>query len=319
MERARLIYLIQKLRSGEIAPDEQDELESYWLLAQNDDTLFNSLSGEERNAIRANIFDGIQSKIGTMKKQQPVSRSLFSETRWMLGMAAAVTLILVLALYQTGFQGGENKISTAYGEHMNVALPDGSAVVINGNSTIRFDAEWATDADREIWVDGEAFFEVVHTKNDNKFVVHTDNGMDVQVLGTKFNVKTRRGKTEVMLQEGKVRLDVVKDEGKETMTLQPGELATLDDRELMKVKIKPNRYASWKDNKLFFDQTPLRDIALILEDTYGIRVVFESDEIADRKLSGEIASDDAEDILKAIQETLDVNITREGQHALFHL
>lgn len=319
MEKTRLTYLIQRSRSGEITSEEQDELEAYWLLAQNDDTLFNTLSGDEKDAVRTNIRNGIRAKISMLEERQRGSYNLFAGSRWLAGMAAAVTMIVVLSFYWTEFQGSESRVTTAYGEQLAIDLPDGSAVVINGNSTVRFDEEWATDADREVWVEGEAFFEVVHTKNNSKFVVHTDNGMDVQVLGTKFNVKTRRGKTEVMLQEGKVRLDLVKDEGKETMTLEPGELATLADSELMKVKIKPNVYASWKDHKLFFDQTPLRDIALILEDTYGIRVVFETDEIASRKLSGEIASDDAEDILRAIQETLDVNIIREGQHAIFHL
>ena len=120
-----------------------------------------------------------------------------------------------------------------------------------------------------------------------------------------------------MLQEGKVQLNVEKTELKKTMMLQPCELATFEDRKLSKMTIKPVEYASWKENKLYFDQTPLRDIAPMLEDTYGTPVVFASEEIADRKLSGEISSDEAKDILSAIEESLDIRISYAGDTAIF--
>jgi hypothetical protein len=58
-----------------------------------------------------------------------------------------------------------------------------------------------------VWIGGEGFFDVTHTINHRKFIVHTQNDMDVRVLGTKFNVRIR-SETEVMLQEGKVNLEI---------------------------------------------------------------------------------------------------------------
>lgn len=318
MDKSRITYLVQKLRSKQAAPEERDELESFWHLAQQDKTLFNALSGTEKESIRLAVYEGIKSKIGEMERsRQPVHRTMPSSS-WLLKIAASIAFILAITVFWTQYKTAVKEFQTSYGEHLTVALPDNSVVVINGNSTLRYNPSWTKDGDREVWIEGEGFFDVTHIINDQKFIVHTRDNMDVQVLGTKFNVKIRRGKTEVMLQEGKVRLDVGESELTETMMLRPGELATLEDSKLMKVKVRPAEYASWKEHKLFFNQTPLREVANILEDTYGIQVVFESEEIADRKLSGEISSDKATDILKAIKESFDINITHEGSQVVFH-
>ena len=318
MDKSRITFLVQKLRRKQATFEEKDELESFWHLAQSDETLFNALSTAEKESIKVAIFEGIKSKITILEKaQKPVHRTM-PASGWFLKIAASIAFIIAISVFWTKYNDSDNEFHTAYGEHLTIMLPDSSRVVINGNSTLRYNPAWSPDKDREVWIAGEGFFEVTHTVNHQKFIVHTEDNMDVQVLGTKFNVKIRRGKTEVMLQEGKVRLDVEKSESTATMTLQPGELATLEDRKLLKVKVKPSEYAAWKEHKLFFDQTPLREVANILEDTYGIQVVFENETLVNRKLSGEISSDKATDILKAIKESFDISITNDGHRVVFH-
>lgn len=317
MDKSRITYLVKKLRSKQAAPEERDELESFWQLAQQDKTLFNALSGAEKESIRQAVFEGIKFKIEEVERSRKPEHRIMPSP-WLLKIAASIAFIIAISVFWMQYNTTVKEFHTSYGEHLTVALPDNSVVVINGNSTLRYNPSWTKDEDREVWIEGEGFFDVTHTINDQKFIVHTRDNMDVQVLGTKFNVKIRRGKTEVMLQEGKVRLDVGESESAETMTLKPGELATLKDSKLMKVKVRPAEYASWKEHKLFFNQTPLREVANILEDTYGIQVVFESEEIADRKLSGEISSDKATDILKAIKESFDISIAHEGSQVVFH-
>lgn len=320
MDKSRIAYLVQKLRRNQASAEERDELESFWVLAQNDDSLLDRLTQQEKESIRLLMFQRIKFRIGRQesgKKQSPKGAFL---TSWGLKIAASIALMVAVSavwVFTNTATHSVREFRTGYGEHKTVSLPDGSTVVINGNSALRYDASWSEDRNREVWIEGEGFFDVTHARNDLKFVVHTEYDMDVQVLGTKFNVKARRGKTEVMLQEGKVQLNVEKTELKKTMMLQPGELATFEDRKLSKMTIKPVEYASWKENKLYFDQTPLRDIAPMLEDTYGTPVVFASEEIADRKLSGEISSDEAKDILSAIEESLDIRISYAGDTAIF--
>ena len=72
---------------------------------------------------------------------------------------------------------------TAYGETKTVELPDGSKVTLNTNSNIRIKHAWNAEIPREVWLDGEAFFKVSHQGNNQKFVVHTQDNVDVEVLG----------------------------------------------------------------------------------------------------------------------------------------
>jgi ferric-dicitrate binding protein FerR (iron transport regulator) len=71
-------------------------------------------------------------------------------------------------------------------------LPDNSTVILNANSSLRYQENWEAELLREVWVDGEAFFSVVHTHNHQRFRVNVTDDLKVEVLGTEFNVKDRR-------------------------------------------------------------------------------------------------------------------------------
>ena len=318
MDKVRIAYLIQKSRSHQATQQETDELEALWLLAQSDQTLLNNLSEEERESIRVAMLHNIKQKIFSEKSREMTVRHNSPALSWALRVAASVTVIAAITfLWLQNRQQHQNEFRTAYGEQMTVRLPDHSLVVINGNSSLRYNRGW-DDANREVWIHGEGFFEVTHTEDNQEFVVHTEGGMDVQVLGTKFNVKVRRGKAEVLLQEGKVRVDVADDDAGTSMMLQPGELVVLENQQFQKTAVKAEEYVSWKENRLFFEQTSLRDIAILLEDTYGMNVIFQDSNLAGRRLSGEISVDNASDIVEAIKESLDIGITHDGNTIVIH-
>lgn len=317
MDRSRIAYLIKRLRRQQATAEEKAELDEMWRLAKSDATALDELSDEESESIRVSILEGVKSKISLLEKSQRASRPFTPSVKWSLKIAASVSFIVIISIFWTAyFQGDVQRFETAYGEHLTVELPDRSIVVLNGNSTLQYKDSWDVDKDREVWIEGEGFFDVTHTINHQKFIVHTQSDMDVQVLGTKFNVRVRRSKTEVMLQEGKVNLEVGRQRSVQMMTLHPGDLAILKGSRLTKRKVKPVEYSAWKEHRLFFDQTHLGEIARMLEDTYGLRVIFATDSLAHRKLSGAISSENPDDILKAIEESLSVTITRQGTNVV---
>jgi len=318
MDSDRIAYLINRFRSGEATPQEIDELESFWYLAQSDDTQFNALDESERESIRIAMLQNIRSQMSDMTERVHEQSANSPVLSWVWKVAASLTLIVAVAFVWTSVFRSEKIFRSAYGEQMTVRLPDKSLVVINGNSSLKYITGWDERHDREVWIEGEGFFEVTHTLSDQKFIVHTESGMDVQVLGTKFNVKVRRGKTEVMLQEGKVRLNIEQDPANEGLELKPGDLAVFEDAQLETKTVSAKEYSAWKDNKLFFDQTPLADIAILLEDTYGLSVVFEDETLATRSLSGEISADSPLDIIRAITVSLDIEVTHDQERIVFH-
>lgn len=318
MDKDRIAYLIKKLRAGNATSEEIDELESFWYLAQSDETNFNAMDKAEQELIRVAMLQQIRSEISERSKSFDNWTANPPVLSWIWKIAASLTIIAAVAFIWLSTATGNKEFRTAYGEQLTVRLPDQSFVVINGNSSLRYRTGWDETNDREVWIEGEGFFEVTHTRSNQKFIVHTESGMDVQVLGTKFNVKVRRGKTEVMLQEGRVRLNIGQHETNDGLELKPGDLAVFEDARLETKAVSARKYSAWKDNKLFFDQTPLAEIAVLLEDTYGLKVVFEDESLSERNLSGEISADSAVDIIRAITESLDVQVTHDKNRIVFH-
>jgi ferric-dicitrate binding protein FerR (iron transport regulator) len=116
-----------------------------------------------------------------------------------------------------------------------------------------------------------------------------------------------------MLTEGKVKLELDGADSNRALFLKPGELATVKNKELSAQSVNKQRYTSWVENKLFFERTPLREISILLKDTYGLNVTFSDPALETRELSGEISAASVDEILYAIGETLDLKVEREGQ------
>ena len=140
-------------------------------------------------------------------------------------------------------------------------------------------------------------------------------GLEVEVLGTKFNVKSRGRGSEVLLTEGSVKLNLAS-ESKDAVILQPGEMVTMKEKKLLKHTVEGKKYTSWVSRKLYFDKMPLSELAEMLNDTYGLQVTFQNEELKARQLSGEISSASIDDILFAIAETFDVEVTRQDDSSI---
>jgi ferric-dicitrate binding protein FerR (iron transport regulator) len=100
------------------------------------------------------------------------------------------------------------------------------------------------------------------------------------------------------------------------VTLQPGEMATVKEKKLSKRIVEGKKYTSWVRQKLFFDKMPLAELAQMLKETYGVQVTFQNEELKHRQLSGEISSATIDDILFAIAETFDIEVTKRSANSV---
>lgn len=238
--------------------------------------------------------------------------------------AASITGFLLLAggVIYFQFLPRQQRIHTAFGETRTVTLPDGSTVLLNGNSTLTYTDHWTNKEAREVWLDGEGFFKV--TKKNSldgrvKFVTHTP-GLDITVLGTQFNVNTRRGKTDVMLLEGHVQLSKPDQQSGPVIDMKPGQFAatqpTIENVEIRTEK--PQLHTSWITHQFVFDNTSLSDIAQQLRDTYGLEVVFEDSDLANRRFTGNLSDQSIETLLTTLSLTFDVTAERTGNRISLH-
>ena len=130
---------------------------------------------------------------------------------WFKSIAIAASVVLVVAsgvwyLATHNVEGSSNLYKTGFAKTKKITLPDGSKVTLNANSELKLSSNWGDKGDRQVWLEGEAYFEVEKKlATHQKFIVHTKD-IDVEVLGTKFNVNTRHEKAIVSLEEGKIKL-----------------------------------------------------------------------------------------------------------------
>ncbi len=322
MDKSELARLINRLKSGAATEREKEILESYWESALKDNSGLDGVSPHAQENLKKDMFVAITNQLRFNKQQKVIPH--FKRDLLLYKIAAAILILFVSsAVWYLNVKIKSNapavnaltEVHTNYGQRLTIKLPDESSVVLNGNSTIQYSKNWSESQPREVWIDGEGFFAVQHTKNHQKFIVHTREGLNVEVLGTKFNVKSREHGSEVLLTEGKVQLNV-SNEADRTVILKPGELATMKKNKLSKRAVEDKQYTSWVRSKLFFDKMTLEELAQILHDTYGLQVSFQNEELKYRQLSGEISSASTEDILFAIAETFNIEVTKKNDNTV---
>ncbi|MBO0948076.1 FecR family protein [Fibrella forsythiae] len=231
--------------------------------------------------------------------------------------AAAIGLLGTLA---TGWYIRESrhqhKEHTAFGETRTLTLPDGSTVQLNGNSTLTYQDDWDETHPREVWLDGEGFFTVAKKAVSGqrvKFTTHTP-GLDVQVLGTQFNVHSRRGQTDVTLVEGKVELIRPGETKARILEMKPGQIATAKPgiEQVAVQETTPEIQTAWTQKQFIFDKTPLREVGQQLSDSYGLTLVFDNEALAARQFTGNLSSQDVETLLTTLAATFDLTIERDS-------
>jgi transmembrane sensor len=241
--------------------------------------------------------------------------ALVREMPWYRLAAVFAGLVLLLAGgYAYLFASNIVTVSTAYGEVRRLTLPDHSTVTLNGNSTLRYASTWADEEPREVWLKGEAYFSVTHTEErDQLFRVNGEEQFQVEVLGTAFNVSTRESKPRVALDTGKVRLKL-SGQASDTITLKPGEALEKDAQgKFIKRQVSPGLYASWKTQKLIFEDTSLHDIVLLLQETYGLSVQVADSALLQQRLTGSVPNENVDLILHGLAQLFDLTIRREKE------
>jgi len=271
------------------------------------------LSFSKKETSETEVAAAMTSLWVNIKKQQPVSgpnvnytqKRLFTlGQRWRI---AASVLFLLAASWVT-WQYSLNDIityATTYGETETLILPDGSQVVLQANSTLKVPKDWTKKSAREVWLEGQAFFDVTKLahKTPIKFTVQTDD----------FKVSRSENKR-VVLQEGKVRMELGDNQ---IIDLQPNEMITyaIQTKAYKKSAVKATNFIAWTNSKLILDNTPLSEIARILTQNYGYQVSFSKNvnQEQTRSTIGAIPIKNVEDLIMIAEATYEISISKTGK------
>lgn len=170
-----------------------------------------------------------------------------------------------------------NTLNVPKGRQFSIELSDGTQVHLNAESSIKYPVTFLSKEQRQVFLTGEAFFEVAHDPN-VPFIVNTQQ-LDVKVYGTTFNIANYPEDewTEVVLLEGSVSL---MDEGsvgvaRDEVFLEPGFKGNFNkiERKITKEKVNTSIYTSWRNGNLIFRDIPFENIIEKLERHYNVTII----------------------------------------------
>ena len=194
-----------------------------------------------------------------------------------------------------------NTMRIPVGGFYQLALSDGSKVWLNSMTEFRFPVAF-TGEERKVYLTGEAYFEVAPNSKHTVIVV-TEEGMEVKVYGTEFNMNTyQHGVVQTVLVSGKVGIRV-NATGKEVM-LAPRQMAEYSEKTGM-VRVEdtdPYRYIAWKDGEFVFERETIEEIMERLGRWYDVKVFYENESLKQKRFTGVISRyEDIEQVLRLIE------------------
>jgi len=193
MDKNYFITLLHKYLQGESTKEEQIFVEKYYNLFQNEPGVLDTLSVDEKRTLKNNIKDGIWSNIA--KSEDPDKKVRFINSRFVkLAAAAVVAMVFISSFYfLLKKSAAKQQISIAaktkpeHKQNRVIFLADGSSVILSGESKLKYPSTFEGLKTREVYLEGQAFFDIKHISS-KPFIVHTGN-LETKVLGTAFNIK----------------------------------------------------------------------------------------------------------------------------------
>jgi hypothetical protein len=198
-----------------------------------------------------------------------------------------------------------NQLIVPKGKRSKLTLSDGTKLIVNAGTRVVYPVEFS-EKKREIYVDGEIFIDVSHNEN-KPFIVKTSD-MDIQVLGTTFNIMayTSDINKQVVLTRGSVKIQ--KNNLSGGIILKPSEMYEYNGGQSRVVTVDVTYYTSWIDGIYIFESRKLSDVALRLSRYYGTDIVC-SEEAGNLRCSGKMdLKDNLEDIFKGLSFSFPVKV-----------
>lgn len=338
MSKERIWLLLSRKDSGDITPEERDELAE---LLRDDEPVSaaNALLEEvwKRDFMPLEGLSDVEASWDRIQRGMLAENGLegrrkifaFNKLLVAAGISVLVACVLGASLYWgvrtnrgNPLGGSINQVSTQLGSRSKIILPDGTKVWLNAGSKLSY-GDIKDSSTRAVNLIGEAYFEVAHDPS-HPFVVHTDY-MDIRDIGTSFSVKYYPGdrQFEATLIEGSIEITNPKDPERKIL-LKPKEkiiVPVLADAQESKnpnpqdgdestlytiAKVKATQQGlfpetAWVHNELVFDNELFKELAIRMERWYNVKIYFSDTAIAATRFSGIITNETVDQALQAMK------------------
>ena len=213
-----------------------------------------------------------------------------------------------------------NIIKIPYGKKFQLQLSDGTLVHLNSGTTLKYPVKFIAGENRQVFLDGEAYFDVAKDKK-HPFIVNADQ-LNIRVLGTHFNVSNypEDDVTDVVLVEGSVGMYNTSEEfnSDKNTILKPGHKGTFN-KENTKIFTKPvitDIYTSWINGGLTFRNMSFKNIITKLERRYNVTIINKNEKLANEKFNASFSDESIEKVMSYFNDIHGINYTIKDDQIL---
>ena len=303
--------------------DENEDNKAYFSEIQKIWLISSIYEKKNFDKLKDRAFQQFKDRIAQKNQEQDI---YISRPNWNRIFYIAACIIIAFfagigVMYFTGNQRLSDQtlsysVESPRGSKLKLSLPDGTSVWLNADSKLRFPVSFTAER-REVYLEGEAYFEVVKNA-EAPFVVKTDLG-DIKVLGTQFNLKSysNDNRIEVALLDGSVAFCYPSTTDQEMKCiLSPGEQVYYNrtTHNLEKKNFILSDYSSWKDGKYYFKNETLENIAKQLERNFDVNIIIKNDSLKQIPYHMAFVNNETlDDILSAMNLDGYLTIKRDGK------
>lgn len=325
--------LLQLKQLAEQHPDWQKTYEALLAVPQDTVTEEDMLKAEQAYALHSVKLQIHKASTVVTYRKKP---SVFNRSRAVAAVAAVVCAACIITwalfVHSVSATSKTSQVMAKRGARQKVTLPDGSVVNINADSKLEYNNHFA-EKTREVWLTGEAFFEVAKQAG-TPFIIHTGN-INIKVLGTSFNVKSYPddATVETSLIQGKVQVSF-EDRPDESIILHPNEKLTVKNKQsharraiadtLSQASITVNNLnplqhagqipeTAWLQNTIAFSNASLSEIAMMLERHFDVTVEFANPDVMYYRYTGIFEEEELSKILAVMKLSKPFNYNIDGK------
>ena len=191
-------------------------------------------------------------------------------------------------------------------------LSDSTKVWLNSASELRFPVHFAGQGTREVYLKGEAFFDVTRTRGKMPFVVHVSGG-DIKVYGTRFLVKNYAGEPlSAVLTRGCIGF--TSSQGRDVL-LSPSDRLEVSGENMRIEQVDTTLYMSWINQMFVFEGQPLEEIMKTLSRWYDMDFTFQSEDLKHIRFSGRLNRyQDIRVLLRTYEQTAGIRFDIQGRN-----
>jgi len=308
------IQLVSRYLSGELHPDELSWFQGELRNDPGKQKLLDEYRKIWDSAVPGQSYD-LDAEWDLMEKKLPVFKTESGRSLLYYSYRIAAVLVLGLMLsfswiYISRNLGMERVV--AENEPVEVMLEDGTEVIVNRNSSLRYSRKFFQE-ERKVFLSGEAWFDVARDTT-MPFVIDAGAAL-VEVLGTSFNVNAYRDNptVEISVESGLVAMSA-KEDKKDLIVMKAGSGGSYNknQRELKLIPTSDPNSISWKTRELFFDASTLREVVVLVNRVYNSHIVILNEELASCPITVTFRDQTLEAILNVLELTLDLQLSHEG-------